>query len=55
MTTSCAGSPRPACWATPPRRAGQAVAVIGVTVAGAKAAAVWIVLSPAKLGGWHRR
>jgi RNA polymerase sigma-70 factor (ECF subfamily) len=37
------------------RRAGRAVAVIGVTVAGAKVAAVWIVLSPAKLGGWHRR
>ena len=37
------------------RRAGQAIAVVGVTVADAKVAAVWMVLNPAKLGGWHRR
>ena len=37
------------------RRAGQAIAVVGITVADAKVAAVWMVLNPVKLGGWHRR
>jgi RNA polymerase sigma-70 factor (ECF subfamily) len=37
------------------RRAGQAIAVIGVTVIDAKAAILWVVLNPAKLRGWHRR
>jgi RNA polymerase sigma-70 factor (ECF subfamily) len=36
------------------RRAGRAVAVVGVTVAGIKIAFLWIVLNPAKLGSWHR-
>jgi hypothetical protein len=37
------------------RRAGRATAVIGVRVAGAGVADLWIVLNPAKLHGWHRR
>jgi hypothetical protein len=37
------------------RRADRAVAVAGVTVAGTKIAILWIVLSPAKLHGWHHR
>jgi RNA polymerase sigma-70 factor (ECF subfamily) len=37
------------------RRAGRAVAVAGVGTAGSKVTAVWIVLNPAKLRGWHRR
>ena len=37
------------------RRTGRAVAVVGVGTAGRKVTAVWIVLNPAKLGGWHRR
>ena len=37
------------------RRAGQAIAVVGITVADVKVAAAWIVLNPAKLNGWHRR
>jgi hypothetical protein len=37
------------------RRAGRAVAVVGVTVVGAGVAVVWVVLNPAKLRGWHRR
>ncbi len=37
------------------RRAGQAIAVVGITVAGLKVAVLWIVLNPAKLRGWHRR
>lgn len=37
------------------RRAGQAIAVVGVTVVDIKVAVLWIVLNPAKLGGWHRR
>lgn len=37
------------------RRAGRAVAVAGVGTDGRKVTAVWIVLNPAKLGGWHRR
>ena len=36
-------------------RDGRAVAVIGITVADTKVAALWIVLNPAKLSGWHRR
>jgi hypothetical protein len=36
------------------RRAGQAIAVVGVTVAGTKVAVLWVVLNPAKLHGWHR-
>jgi RNA polymerase sigma-70 factor (ECF subfamily) len=36
------------------RRAGQAVAVVGVGVAGAEVTAVWIVLNPDKLQRWHR-
>jgi hypothetical protein len=35
------------------RRAGHAVAVVGIGTAGCKITAVWIVLNPAKLGGWH--
>jgi hypothetical protein len=37
------------------RRAGRAIAVVGVTVIDVKVAVLWIVLNPAKLGGWHRR
>jgi hypothetical protein len=37
------------------RRGGQAIAVVGVTVAGTKVGVLWIVLNPAKLHGWHRR
>lgn len=37
------------------RRAGRAIAVVGVTVADARIAILWIVLNPAKLRGWHRR
>jgi RNA polymerase sigma-70 factor (ECF subfamily) len=36
------------------RRAGRAVAVAGVSVAGAEITAVWIVLNPDKLQRWHR-
>ncbi|MFB9623579.1 hypothetical protein [Nonomuraea helvata] len=36
------------------RQAGRAVAVAGVSVAGAKVTAVWIVLNPDKLQRWHR-
>jgi hypothetical protein len=36
------------------RRAGRAVAVVGVQTAGSKVRGLWIVLNPAKLGGWHR-
>jgi len=36
------------------RRAGLAIAVAGVTVAGTKVAVLWVVLNPAKLRGWHR-
>lgn len=36
------------------RRAGQAVAVVGVSVAEAAVTAVWIVLNPDKLQPWHR-
>jgi RNA polymerase sigma-70 factor (ECF subfamily) len=37
------------------RRSGRAVAVVAVGTAGSKVIAVWIVLNPAKLGGWHLR
>jgi RNA polymerase sigma-70 factor (ECF subfamily) len=36
------------------RQAGRAVAVAGVSVAGAEVTAVWIVLNPDKLQRWHR-
>ncbi|MEV4020682.1 hypothetical protein AB0J35_60425 [Nonomuraea angiospora] len=36
------------------RQAGRAVAVVGVSVAGAEITAVWIVLNPDKLQRWHR-
>ncbi|MEV0388496.1 nuclear transport factor 2 family protein [Nonomuraea sp. NPDC050643] len=35
------------------RRAGRAVAAVSVSVAGARVTAVWIVLNPDKLLGWH--
>lgn len=35
------------------RRAGGVVAVVSLRVAGAKVAAVWIVLNPDKLGHWE--
>jgi len=28
--------------------------VVGAETAGSKVTALWIVLNPAKLGGWHR-
>ncbi|HET6711365.1 hypothetical protein [Amycolatopsis sp.] len=37
------------------RRASHAVAVVAVETAGSAVTALWIVLNPAKLGGWHRR
>jgi RNA polymerase sigma-70 factor (ECF subfamily) len=36
------------------RRAGRAIAVVGVEAADAKVTALWVVLNPAKLHGWHR-
>jgi hypothetical protein len=36
------------------RRAGRAVAVVGVTVADTEVTVLWIVVNPAKLGSWHR-
>ncbi|GAA1281855.1 hypothetical protein Psi02_38010 [Planotetraspora silvatica] len=36
------------------RRAGRAVAVVSVSVAGDEVTAVWIVLNPDKLHRWHR-
>ncbi|MEV4098243.1 hypothetical protein [Streptosporangium saharense] len=36
------------------RQEGQAVAVVGMSVAGAMVTAVWIVLNPDKLQPWHR-
>lgn len=36
------------------RRAGRAVAVVAVRTADTKIAALWFVLSPAKLRRWHR-
>ncbi|WP_203881088.1 hypothetical protein [Planotetraspora kaengkrachanensis] len=35
------------------RRAGHAVAVVSLSVAGAEVTAVWIVLNPDKLHLWH--
>ncbi|MFI6324398.1 hypothetical protein ACIBG8_43220 [Nonomuraea sp. NPDC050556] len=35
------------------RRAGRAVAVVSVSVAGAEVTAVWIILNPDKLQRWH--
>lgn len=37
------------------RRAGRAVAVVGVTAIEGKILILWIVLNPAKLHRWHRR
>ncbi|MDQ7809454.1 hypothetical protein Q5425_37515 [Amycolatopsis sp. A133] len=37
------------------RHASRAVAVAGIETAGAGITSLWIVLNPAKLGGWHRR
>jgi RNA polymerase sigma-70 factor (ECF subfamily) len=37
------------------RQGGHAVAVISVSTAGAEITAVWIVLNPDKLRGWHHR
>jgi RNA polymerase sigma-70 factor, ECF subfamily len=36
------------------RRAGQTVAVVNLSVAGAEVTAVWVVLNPDKLRSWHR-
>jgi RNA polymerase sigma-70 factor (ECF subfamily) len=36
------------------RQAGRAVAVVAVGATGGKVSVLWIVLNPAKLGGWHR-
>jgi RNA polymerase sigma-70 factor (ECF subfamily) len=36
------------------RRVGQTVAVVSLSVAGAKVTAVWVVLNPDKLRSWHR-
>ncbi|MEV0152034.1 MULTISPECIES: hypothetical protein [unclassified Nonomuraea] len=35
------------------RRDGRAVGAVSVSVAGAEVVAVWIVLNPDKLHGWH--
>jgi hypothetical protein len=37
------------------RRADRAVAVVSVSLADTGVTAVWIVLNPDKLHGWHRR
>jgi RNA polymerase sigma-70 factor (ECF subfamily) len=37
------------------RRAGRAIAVVGVQATDTKVTVLWIVLNPAKLRGWHRR
>ena len=37
------------------RRTGRAITVVGVGTGDSKVTTVWIVLNPAKLGGWHRR
>ena len=37
------------------RRTGRAVAVVAVGTVHSKVTELWIVLNPAKLGGWHRR
>ncbi|ACU71014.1 putative sigma factor [Catenulispora acidiphila DSM 44928] len=36
------------------RRTGRAVAVVGIDGTAAGITALWIVLNPDKLGGWHR-
>ncbi|HEX6359578.1 hypothetical protein [Actinophytocola sp.] len=36
------------------RRAGKALAVVSVSIAGTEVTAVWIVLNPDKLHAWHR-
>ena len=36
------------------RHASRAVAVLAPETAGSKVTALWIVLNPAKLSGWHR-
>ncbi|OXM68528.1 hypothetical protein [Amycolatopsis vastitatis] len=36
------------------RLASRAVAVVGAETAGPEITALWIVLNPAKLSGWHR-
>ncbi|TYB50068.1 hypothetical protein FXF69_12055 [Actinomadura chibensis] len=62
VTTLLAGQPGTAITVEPVngraglvlRRAGQAVAVVGVSVAEARVTAVWIVLNPDKLRRWHR-
>lgn len=36
------------------RRAGRAVAVVAVEAPDTLVTALWIVLNPAKLSGWHR-
>jgi hypothetical protein len=33
---------------------GRAISVISIEEAGRKVSTLWIVLNPAKLGGWHR-
>ncbi|WP_194909316.1 siderophore-interacting protein [Catenulispora rubra] len=35
------------------RRGGRALAVVGIDAAGAEITALWIVLNPDKLCGWH--
>jgi RNA polymerase sigma-70 factor (ECF subfamily) len=35
------------------RRDGRAAAVVGIGTANGKVSMLWIVLNPAKLGGWH--
>jgi RNA polymerase sigma-70 factor (ECF subfamily) len=37
------------------RRAGRAIAVVAIQTANSKVIVLWLVLNPAKLGGWHRR
>ncbi|MEU4422202.1 siderophore-interacting protein [Actinoplanes sp. NPDC024001] len=44
------GAPGLALWC-----AGRALAVAAVQLRGSRVAVVWIVVDPAKLGGWHRR
>jgi RNA polymerase sigma-70 factor (ECF subfamily) len=62
ITSLFAGLPRTAVTVEPVnaraglvvRRAGQAVAVASLSVAGTEVTAVWIVLNPDKLRRWHR-
>lgn len=37
------------------RHAGRALAVVAIQVAGDRVAGLWIVVTPAKLQGWHHR